>query len=215
MNIFNIGDVAHWDSPQRVRGLFEPGEAGGVNFTTKLYQQFQIADVHIGEAGPYYSGWLCHKGKSLYLESVPFSRLISKPTWALSEQMRREHPESCPFSEDFLEPTNSPLPADEIYALERSISSDGQEDHTVLGVSGDPLPLQDLMSKDLLDKESSGEISRSRIPEVLCCSGAIVGQFRLSWSAQWEDLRPLYDRSRPLFARRGGAGRCPDAGLSA
>lgn len=192
MNIFNIGDIAHWDNPQRVRGLFRPGEAEGDNFTTKLYQQFQIADVHAGEAGPYYSGWLRHKGRLLYLESVPFSRLIGKSTWALSEQMRTAHPDSYPISTDFEDMVCTPPPEGQVYVLQGSISSDDQEDHTVLGVSCAPVLLQNLMSKDLLSKERNGEIGRSRIPDTLVCIGAVLGQFHLSWSAEWENLQSAH-----------------------
>lgn len=181
---FYIGDVAHWDTPKRVRGLLMPGEPEGVNFKTKLYQPLQITDVHEGEAGRYYSGRMLYNGRMLYLESVPETQLIGKRSWAKTLPLLEMRPEQYKTAEDFPVIRPEPQPG-RLFVLKRSIYTEGADDHTTLAVSYAVRYLRELLTKDLLEQTAQKEIDRDRVAE-LTAGVSEEGHYHLSWSGEWE-----------------------------
>lgn len=180
---FFIGDIAHWDTPARVRGLFTPGEPKWFDFKTKLYQPLQITDVHDGEAGRYYSGWMRHKGRLLYLESVLETQLIGKKSWAQTLPMLETHPELYKMAEDFPLICPEPQPGS-LFVLQRSIYTSGADDHTILAVSHAVRYLRAQLTKDLLEQTAQKEIDRNRIND-LAVGVSDGGRYYLSWSGEW------------------------------
>lgn len=185
MSIYNIGDIAHWGSAADTYGVSTPGDTDGAHFTVKLNQEFWVTDIHMDKIGAYYSGWVRHNGISFYLERVYQSRLVDKAAWEQSAPERRKHPNLYPaIREDFKRAIPLPSPTGQTYILTRTISSNTQEDHTVLGVSSRPALLRSVMTHDLLDREQEGEIGRNRLSDLNASAGSI---YHFSWSAEWTD----------------------------
>lgn len=184
--IYIIGDIAHWGSASDVYGLFEPRRDEGIHVTVKLNQQFLVTDIHKDNIGVYYEGWINHNDTPLYLEQVRQSRLVDKDAWERSLPAHREHPNLYPaVRQDYTSTASMPAAKGQLYVLTRTISGDGQEDHTVLGSSSDATLLRVLMSQDLLTEEQTGDIARNRFSNLRLCPGVALGQFHLSWSAVW------------------------------
>lgn len=180
---FYIGDIAHWDTPAKVRGLFTPGEPKGFDFKTKLYQQLQITDVHEGEAGRYYSGWMRHKGRMVYLESVLETQLIGKKSWAQTHPLLETRPEQYKTTEDFPVIRPEPQPG-RLFVLQRSIYTSGADDLTTLAVSHAVRYLRAQLTKDLLEQTAQKKIDRNRAAD-LAVGVSDGGRYYLSWSGEW------------------------------
>ena len=182
---FYIGDIAHWDTPSRVRGLFTPGEPEGLNFKTKLYQPLQITDVHEGEAGAYYSGWMVQKGRMVFLEGVLETQLIGKKSWENTLPLLDLHPELYQAPESLKVICPVPRPG-YVYVLLRSIYTDGDDDHTTLAVSPDARLLRAWLTADLLSQTEQEQIGRNRVCD-LAVGISEEGRYYLSWSGEWEN----------------------------
>lgn len=108
---FKRGEIAHLGNARRVLGLPGPDALGGDRFTTTLRQEFWIDSAFPGgELGPYYHGYVLHKGTLYYLESVLQTDLIGKKTWALMEPLLEKLPELVPdhdFPAGWQPPTGS------------------------------------------------------------------------------------------------------------
>lgn len=181
---FCIGDIAHWASPQKEWGVYDLDSKIKQEFHAKLYQQFQITDVHKESDGIYYTGCARVNGKRIYLSRLPASHLISKRTWQSMKPLREKRPSLYQVSQDFEEIEPAPAPEHTLYVLLRTTNSYGVDDYDILAVSADAAVLAEHLTKDLLMQTERGEISAERLS--FFASGEHEDhRYYLSWSGEW------------------------------